>query len=129
MAIHKLWYVVPLNQEYAIAEMGNNQARPQGGEPEWLEPVQARNPLRANARGIPAQANQVSKYKLDPKKCIKEAFATEEAAVAEARELATKNPKEPYAVLGILGVYETVPADPIKKQFSEAGELVVSAGE
>lgn len=120
MAIQKLWYVVSLNQNYIPLEFGAD-----------ADPV-PRAPARDRDRGLlrPAQleGGRPIKVALDAKKAIKQAFTSEEAAVTEAQSMATKFPKEPFGVLGIVSVFETVPADPIRKSFSDTGELVVHPG-
>jgi len=52
-------------------------------------------------------------------------FSTQEIAEVHAKELATKNPKVLYGVLGVLSVYETGEAPVIEKTFNNAGELVL----
>lgn len=52
-------------------------------------------------------------------------FTTREIAEVHAKELAAKNPKVLYGVLGVLAVYETGEAPVFEKEFNNAGELVL----
>lgn len=55
-------------------------------------------------------------------------FTTVECAAEYAQEMAEKNPKTLYAVMGILKVYESAKSPVIEKRFNENGELVIAGG-
>lgn len=68
-------------------------------------------------------------FQLTNKDFVKQTYGTQDAAVAKAKEMATLEPGQQFAVMGIVAIFETAKPVFIEKIVNDAGEIVLKPQE
>jgi len=136
MSTKRLWFVLPLDiqQDPLVAAFGPEvdgpiepEAQPaRNRAPRIVDnelAVLARGAVRPAAPAAPMRRGYGFQVSSVSKKEFSKAYTSEEFAIEQARERASKEPKRPFGVFSCVRVFETMEAPIIDKEFNDAGEL------